>query len=286
MRNRKTFGFFALLLATLIWGTSFVILKTTLDEISVLWVLAIRFLIATFLFGIIILIKHKRIDREHFIGGILMGLTMAAAYLFQTYGLYYTSPGKNAFLTASYCVLVPFLAWLIYKRKPNYINIIAAFVCFLGIGLISLSDGLGTMNKGDILTLFCGIFYGLQLIIISEYVKKCDVTVLSFVEFSTSAILFLVAAMFFEKLPSSLSGIAILKILYMGFICTGLCFFLQAWGQQYTSSSATAVIMPLESVFGALVSYIFYNENFTIRFIIGAIFVSTAIVLNELKSNS
>ena len=159
MKDRKNFlGHLALWGTAFIWGTSFVILKEALDSIGTMWVLALRFIIAAALLLLAAGKRLKTLGRDGLRGGVLLGVCLAAAYIFQTYGLKYTTPGKNAFLTATYCVLVPFMVWAFFKRRPNAANIIAAFMCVFGIGLVSLS-GTSPFNIGDALTLVCGIFY-------------------------------------------------------------------------------------------------------------------------------
>ena len=88
---------------------------------------------------------------------------MYLGYIFQTYGLTHTTPGKKRFLTAVYCVIVPFLVWLLYKQKPDKYNITAAFLCLLGIGLVSLKGDF-SIGIGDLLTLVGGVFFALQVV--------------------------------------------------------------------------------------------------------------------------
>ena len=108
--------------------------------------------------------RLKKIDRGYIKGGMLMGTCLALAYIVQTYGLVYTTPGKNAFLTATYCILVPFLYWAIAHKKPDRYNILAAVVCLIGMGFVCLNNDL-SVNIGDMLTICCGLFYGLHIIV-------------------------------------------------------------------------------------------------------------------------
>ena len=103
--NKANIGRACLIGTTLIWGSSFVILKSALDSITPMWVLAIRFVGAALMMLIACLPRLKKIDRGYIKGGMLMGTCLALAYIVQTYGLVYTTPGKNAFLTATYCIL-------------------------------------------------------------------------------------------------------------------------------------------------------------------------------------
>lgn len=276
-------GRLALFGTAFIWGTSFVILKTTLDSIGALWVLAIRFTVSTLLLGLFAGKKLKKMDRRSFKGSVGMGLCLAVAYIVQTYGLMYTTPGKNAFLTATYCVLVPFMAWGVYKRKPDVSNIAAAFLCITGIGFVSLS-GAGTgVNTGDILTLVCGVFYALQIIMMEQYVSDSDALSVSVIQFGTAALLCWAGALLFEAPPLSVPGSAWLSIGYLSVMCTAVCFFLQAWGMQYTPSSTSAVIMTLESVFGTLISVVFYNEPMTGKLLLGFALIFAAVLISETK---
>lgn len=264
-----------------IWGTSFVILKEALDSIGTMWVLALRFIIAAALLLLAAGKRLKTLGRDGLRGGMLLGVCLAAAYIFQTYGLKYTTPGKNAFLTSTYCVLVPFMGWGFYKRRPNAANIIAAFMCVLGIGLVSLS-GTSPFNIGDALTLVCGIFYALQIILTERFIGDCDALSLTGVEFGMAAVICLAGALIFESAPVGLSLELWGSIAYMGVMCTALCFFLQTWGMRYTPSSTAAVIMTFESVFAIIISVIFYDEPVTVRLICGFTLIIASVIISEM----
>lgn len=281
MKDRKNLlGHLALWGTAFIWGTSFVILKEALDSIGTMWVLALRFIIAAALLLLAAGKRLKTLGRDGLRGGMLLGVCLAAAYIFQTYGLKYTTPGKNAFLTATYCVLVPFMVWAFFKRRPNAANIIAAFMCVFGIGLVSLS-GTSPFNIGDALTLVCGIFYALQIILTERFIGDCDALSLTGVEFGTAAVICLAGALIFESAPVGLSLELWGSIAYMGVMCTALCFFLQTWGMRYTPSSTAAVIMTFESVFAIIISVIFYDEPVTVRLICGFTLIIASVIISE-----
>ena len=214
-------------------------------------------------------------------GSVLIGVCLAAAYIVQTYGLKYTTPGKNAFLTTTYCVMVPFLAWLVYKRKPGLHNVAAAVLCVAGIGFVALDAGFGEVNTGDVLTIFSGVFYALQIILMEQYISGCDSLSVSAVEFSTAAVICLVGTFAFEGTPVMPASGQIFAVLYLAVMCTALCFFLQAWGMKYTPSSTAAMIMTLEAVFGTIFSVILYHEQVTPRLLAGFALIFVAVVLSE-----
>ncbi len=282
MKNRMgLWGRLALLTTAVIWGSSFVILKNAIDGLGVMWVLAMRFTISAALLLALAGKRLRSMSRASVRGSVLIGVCLAAAYIVQTYGLKYTTPGKNAFLTTTYCVMVPFLAWLVYKRKPGLHNVAAAVLCVAGIGFVALDAGFGEVNTGDVLTIFSGVFYALQIILMEQYISGCDSLSVSAVEFSTAAVICLVGTFAFEGTPVMPASGQIFAVLYLAVMCTALCFFLQAWGMKYTPSSTAAMIMTLEAVFGTIFSVILYHEQVTPRLLAGFALIFVAVVLSE-----
>ena len=284
MKNKKAIlGRLALFAATFFWGTSFVVLKNALDQVDLFWILAVRFTISALLLGLFAIPRLRRMVRRSVRGSILIGACLATAYIVQTYGLKYTTPGKNAFLTAVYCVLVPFMAWALFKRKPELSNIVAALLCITGIGFVSLGGETAGLNLGDVLTLFCGVFYALLILMMERYVPDCDALSISVVEFATAAVICWIGTALFGTAPVYVSPALWGSIAYMGVVCTGLCFFLQAWGIQYTPSSTAAVILTYEAAFGALSSVVFYHEPVTLKLLLGFLLIFLSVVISETR---
>ena len=278
----KNLGRLALFTAALMWGISFVVMKSVLDNIPTLYILAIRFLGATLILLPVCARKLKYFDKQYLIGGILMGAVMLIAYIFQTYGLERTTPGKNAFLTSTYCVIVPFLFWLMHKKKPDKYNAIAATVCIIGIGFISLDNNL-SIGTGDLLTIICGFFYALHIVLTTRYIAGRDPVMLAMTQFFTSGVLALVFAFIFETPPASLAAPDLWSMAYLTVVCTAGCIVMQVFGQKYTPPSQAAVIMTLESVFGALSSVILFSEILTPRLILGFSLSFIAVLISETK---
>lgn len=280
--RRGALGRLALIGATLLWGSSFVVLKTTIDSVPTLWVLAIRFTGAAVLMGIPCLKQLRKIDRGCLRAGALMGVMLFAAYTLQTFGLERTTPGKNAFLTATYCVLVPFLWWAFERKRPDRYNLLAALVCITGMAMVSLSDGL-TVGTGEALTMCCGLFYALHIIFTSKGAAKYGVGVLTTLQFATAALLCWVTAPFSAPFPAEVPAGAWLSIAYLCVMCTGVCYLLQTIGQKYTSPQTSSILLTLESVFGTLISVIFYHEALTVRELAGFVLIFCAVLISETK---
>ena len=113
--NKKLniFGQLLLLLATVAWGTSFIILSKTIETVNELFVLCIRFFVSGLMLGLIFIKKIIKMNKRTLFRGVLLGVILSLAYIIQTYGLTLTTPSRNAFLTSSYCVMVPFIVWII-----------------------------------------------------------------------------------------------------------------------------------------------------------------------------
>lgn len=275
-------GRFALVLTTLIWGTSFVILKKTLDEVPTLYVLAYRFTGATILLLLIGMKDLKKIDLQYIKGGMIMGVFLFLAYTIQTYGLFHTTPGKNAFLTTTYCVLTPFIYWAVVKKKPDICNYIAAVICMAGVGFVSLDGDLG-VNIGDILTLCSGMFFALHIVATSKHIRGRSVRALTMIQFATASVLCWIFALLTDPVPTQISTESMWSILYLSVMCTAVCFIFQTYGQKYTPPSTTAVIMTLESVFGTIISVIFYYEQLSPKVLMGFALIFIAVLISETK---
>jgi drug/metabolite transporter (DMT)-like permease len=282
--NQQLVAKLALLLATLIWGSSFIIMKDALDDITTYYLLAIRFTGAFVLLGIVFWKKWKHINKEVIIAGFIMGTALIAAYAFQTFGLMDTTPGKNAFLTAGYCILVPFLFWGVAGTRPDKFNVIAAVLCIVGIGLVALDDNL-SVGRGDLLTLVCCVFYALHIVVSAKFTRTMDVMLLTIGQFFFAAMWSWVLAFLFEP-PLIVSEMSTEIWMVLGYLCvfaTAGALGLQTFGLKYTSPSAGALILSLESVFGVIFSIMVGAEEVTARLLIGFAVIFFAIVVSETK---
>lgn len=274
-----------LFLAAIIWGSAFVVVKESVDSIPTNWLLFMRFGIAALFLSAVFWKRLKKIDEKHIMGSLWVAVTLYIAYIWQTVAIKYTSPGKNAFITAAYCVIVPFLMWLFYKHKPDKFNITAAIICIIGIGLTAVNPSeLTNINKGDRLTLVCALFFALQIIAIERAVKNCDPVVITILQFAFGAIFALIGALTLEQPPAEFGKNEILCTLYLGIMSSGVATLFQIVGQKLAKSqSSAAIILSLESVFGVLFSVLFGYEKPTVIMMIGFMLIFTAVVISETK---
>lgn len=281
-KKQGIIGRLALLATTLIWGTSFVILKSALDSVDTLYILAFRFTGAAVLLLLMGVPQLKKLDRGYLKGGVTMGAFLFLAYVLQTYGLVYTTPGINAFLTATYCILVPFLYWLISRRRPDKYNIVAAVVCITGMAFIFLRDGLKG-GLGETLTVCSGLFFALHIIATDRSAEGRSPVLLSMLQFATAAVLAWICALCTGPVPTSIPSGAVGSIIYLCVMCTAVCFLLQTIGQKYTPPASASVILTLESAFGTLFSVLLGQEVLSFRLVLGFMLIFCAVLISETK---
>lgn len=280
MNLKASAGRLALLAAALIWGSSFVIMKNTVDDVPVFLLLAIRFSIAFVVLGAVFFRRLRGLDRRFILGGMLCGAMLITAYSLQTFGLVGTTPGKNAFLTAVYCVLVPFLAWIFFRKRPTMWNWLAAVLCVAGIGLVSLNGGL-TIAPGDALSLLSGVCYALHIIALSRLGEKGDVFALSIIQFGTTALLAWLLHLLTGPADVHLPLRIWPQLGYLSVLCTCVAITLQALGQKLTPPSQSAILLSLESVFGVLFSLLLGAETLSFQLFSGFTLIFLSVIVSE-----
>ena len=278
--NNATGGRLALLTAAIIWGTSFIVMKDTVDHIPVFQLLAIRFTLAGLLLALIFRKRLMRSARSLLSHGAVCGVLLLSAYATQTFGLKTTTPGANAFLTAVYCVMVPFMAWGFFRKRPTAYNWVAAVLCIGGIGLISLSGDL-TLGIGEALTLVSGLFFALHIMALSHFGGKDDPVALTIVQFAVVATLSWAGTLLTERGAAFPAPAVWPPLLYLTVFATAATLVLQSVGQSLTPPSQSAILLSLESVFGALFSVILGYEALTLPILCGFTLVFVSVIVSE-----
>ena len=284
---KKWLAIGGLILVTVIWGGGFVASDIALESMKPFQIMMVRFLLASVLMGMISLgqknREEKSVDRIGAIrAGILMGIALFVGFSLQIIGLQYTTPSKNAFLTALNVVIVPFIAFIILKKKIRAKGIIGAILSVVGVALLSLNGNL-TLGLGDALTLICAVGFAFQIFFTSEFVKKYPVSVLNMVQMITAFVLSAVSLVFFGETDFQVTTQGWLSVLYLGVISTTLCYLLQTACQRYVDETKAAIVLSMESVFGTIFSIIILHEVITLRMVIGCVIILTAVIISNLS---
>lgn len=272
-----------IVLATIIWGSTFFILKDTLDDVSVYFMLAFRFTVAAVVLAVVFWKKWKLLDKGYLLGGGVMGTLLFLAYAVQNFGLMGTTPGKNAFFTAVYCVIVPFLHWIIDRTRPDRFNVLAAVLCLAGIGFVSWDGGFA-LAMGDGLTLIGGLMYAFHIVAVAHFAKGRDIFLLTVLQFAGVAAWSWICAAVTGGIPADgLPVKAWMVLLYLAIAATTLALLFQNVGQKYTNPSAAAVLLALEAPFGVLFSVLFAQERPTAPMVFGFALIFVSILCSETK---
>lgn len=280
MKNHSMGGRFALLTAAVIWGSSFIVMKDAVADVPVFQLLAIRFTLAGILLALIFRKRLMKAGRTLLRHGAVCGVMLLCAYATQTFGLMTTTPGKNAFLTAVYCVLVPFMSWGIYHRRPTAYNWAAAVMCIAGIGLISLSGDL-SIGAGEWLTLLSGVFFALHIMALSHFGEHDDPVALTIVQFAVVAALSWACTVLFERDAAFPAPAVWPQLLYLTVFATAATLVLQSVGQSLTPPSQSAILLSLESVFGVIFSVLLGREDLTLQLGCGFLLIFVSVIVSE-----
>ena len=282
--NQRAKAEFALAIAAMIWGSTFVVVKDALRDVSPILYLALRFGAAAVLLAPLLLFG-KRPSRRLLLGGLATGLLLGVGMILQTVGLKYTSASNSGFLTSLYIPLVPFVATFVYGVKTGWRERVAVAVATVGIALMSFDPSSFTINRGDVLTLGCAVVFSFQIVMVKHFSSLSDFAWLAWLQISATAVLAALGA------TLGVDGQAFIiwtprlgwafAITIVG--ATVVAFLLQSWGQRNTTASRAALVFATEPVFAGLASYFWLGERLSLTGWLGAGLVFAGIVLAELK---
>jgi drug/metabolite transporter (DMT)-like permease len=280
---KKYLGIIGLLVVAMIWGGGFVASDLALESFTPFQIMVMRFFMATILMLILSFKYIRTITKSELKAGFFLGVFLFLGFAFQTIGLSFSTPSKNAFLTATNVVFVPFIALVIYKKKVSYQSIIGAVMAIIGAGVLALQKNF-SIGLGDSLTLLCAVSFAFQIFLTGEYVGKNRVTILNLIQMLT-AFVFSAIGMFIsgDVIPVTYSNESLYSVLYLGLASTALAFFLQTVSQKHVDETKSAIIMSMEAVFGTLFSIIILKEMLSIKMVIGCILILSAVLVSEIR---
>jgi drug/metabolite transporter (DMT)-like permease len=306
MMPRRFRAELALAGVTLIWGTTFVMVKAALTEVSAFLYLAIRFSLAAIVLTFVYKRKGRcpappvnggtfaeggadatRFARNSLMPGLLAGGLLFTAYVFQTFGLKLTTPSKSAFLTGLSIPMVPLASSIVYKIRPRLVEIAGILVASAGMMLMTLTSASSRfgMNRGDVLSFLCAVVFALHIVVIGHYSPIIGFEPLAVIQIAVVAVAGAVLSTFAEPLRLHWTPAVVATLLMTGLLATAVAFTTQAWAQQYTSPARAALIFALEPVVAWLTSYALTGETLANRGKVGAGMILAGILLVECTGN-
>jgi drug/metabolite transporter (DMT)-like permease len=284
--NRPT-AELALTANAVIWGTTFVLVKAALRDISPALFLAVRFLVAAAALLVLYRGIWKRpVPWKSLAAGAFTGALLYSGFLLQTVGLRLTTPSKSAFITGLSTVMVPLLAALVYKNRPQVTEVIGVLVATVGMGLMTLEGGagsLGSISRGDWLTFWCAIFFAAHIVTLGHFSKQMSFQLLSVSQIGAAAVAALALFPWVETPHVQWQPVVIWAIIITGVLATALAVTIQAWAMRYTTPTRSALIFALEPIFAWITSYCLTGESLSGRAAAGAVLILSGVMLVEMK---
>lgn len=280
-----------LLCCAALWGGSYLVAKVAMTAITPQWLMTMRMtgscIIMFVLFHRVII---PALTREIIIPALVVGVTYYGTMIMQTEGLTTIDPGRSAFLTASYCVLTPFAAWIVAKQRPKLINLVAAIICLTGVGFVALKPGSGALalGVGDWMTIANAVIFSFNLTFLGRYTQRFHPIAVTFMQFAVADVFFLIGALFTEPLPNAswLAPDVIMSFLYLLIGATTLAQIMQNIGLAHVPPSSAAIIMCTESLFAVAFSAIFWGEAIGWTSIVGFSLIFAAVIMSVVTKRS
>ncbi len=277
-----------LLLVVILWGLGFVFVKVGLNGgISPFYLLTIRFLGGFAILYIIFRKSFSRFTKEDVKAGVILGTLQFLGYTFQTYGALMTTAGKNAFFTAINVIIVPYIFWIIHRRRPDIFAFSASLICLFGVGIMSIDRNfnLTNLNNGDILTIICAFFFAGQISLTGYFSRKVEPMKLILMQMLVAGIFFglnLFNPAEFRQIEP-LNGMALVSVVYLTVFSTAIPTVLQTYCQRATTSTRASILLATESLFAPIFAFFILSEVLSRRTFVGAALILLAVIVSETK---
>jgi drug/metabolite transporter (DMT)-like permease len=280
-RLQTTLADLGLLYASAIWGSTFFLVKASLDTVDPTVMVGYRFLIAAGLMGVFLLFTGQPLFKD-FMPGLKIGLVLAALYIPQTIGLGLTSAANSGFITGLFVAFAPFLMILILKERPRpqqWLGVVLSL-----IGLWFLTGGLSAINAGDLITLLSAFMYALHIILADRFISGAlDPYRLSFQQFFVVGCTGLLISILFGR-PLGVSEISgVYTIVFLAVFPTLSAFVIQFKAQEITSPVKVSLIFTLEPVFAGIFAWTLGGEEFIPIRAFGGLLIFLAIVVSTVR---
>ena len=277
-----------LLLIGILWGMGFVTVKIGLNAgMNTFYLMWLRFLGSFVLLSILFRKKIKKVSKDDLKAGVILGIIQYFGYVFQTYGAANTTVGKNAFFTAINVIIVPYIFWILNKKRPDIFSFSASIICMIGVGIMSIDGNLSFthLNKGDVITIISAFFFALQVAYTGYFGRKVHPMNLVLLQMLVGGLLFagtqFATSGLREVIP--LHGETLMAIIYAVVFSTAIPMLLQIYCQRLTTATRASILMSTESMFAPIFAFFVLGEIMTLRVALGAVFILFSVVVSETK---
>jgi drug/metabolite transporter (DMT)-like permease len=289
----KPRAYILLSLIVVVWGSTFVVVKTALADASPTLFNLLRMALAFLMLVVMYRPKLGTLTRWQWIGGATVGVCLTIGYQFQTAGLRLTTASKSGFITGSVVVLVPLLSAIPWLRtspgaRPDLRAVLGAIVAFIGLALLTIPTGaagdlLRTINPGDWLTLACAVGFALHLLAMAKTSRRIPYHMLAILQTGFATIFLLICLPCFERPFLHLTPRLAFALVITAFLATAVAFVVQSWAQSILPATSTTLLLTMEPVFAWITSFLVLGERLGGRGIFGAALVLAGILFTELR---
>jgi len=295
--KKEIISTFLLFIAALCWGTSYTARKLGIVYVTPLFFNGLRFLLGClFIFMIYFVVQKGRLDpsksnrdielfpvKTQMAGASLMGLFLALGAVFQQEALVYGSVGKIAFFTALYTIMVPMISAIFLRTKIPFKVWGGAVIAVIGIYLIG-GGGNFSMTVSDVLALSCALTFAFQILLTGKYASKSNSIFLSMIQTLVAGTVNLILSLIFESGNTFQDVMHVFwPLMVSAFIAITIPYSLQIIAQRNAPPSIAAIVLSLESVFGAMFGAIILRERMSVIQITGCVLIFSAIIISQIR---
>ncbi|MBI9067340.1 MAG: EamA family transporter [Salinivirgaceae bacterium] len=281
--SNKLIYTFWLVLVSIVWGSTFFLIKDTVATVNENLIVFSRCFLAFVAMFIYQLSKDRKslFEKSGIIYGSVLGVLLALTYTSQTIGLKFTSTGHSAFITSSAVIAVPFILFIFYKFKIVSIDILAVAIVFIGLFLLTY-DFDTDINKGDVITIITALTCAFHIVISGRAVKKANTLTIVTYQFLAASLVSFIAWSLSGDMQLNFGMKAGFSLLYLGLIGTLFCYFVSVWVQKYVTSLKVAIVFSLEPVFAAIFGFFFLHEILNPKELIGASLILAGVIAHSI----
>jgi len=269
-----------MVVATLLWGATFVVVRDSLAALTPAAVVTIRFGAAAALLALVILMRRRPLGRATLVGGVVTGFATAGGYLFQAVGLMSTSAGSSAFLTSAGTLLAGLLAWPILRQRPTPWLALGLLVALVGSALLTLRAG-WVLGIGEAWTLLGAATYALQIVGLAHWAPRGDAVAITGIQAVVTALCTFPFAGDLAGQMGALDGAGWARMAYLAVCGSVAAPLLQVLAQRTLSPGRIGLLFALEPVFALVVALAVAGERFVPRWWAGAALILAAVVMVE-----
>ncbi len=296
-KHIRLIAFLTLIGVVVMWGLAPVASKAIFNEENPAYspgmLVAIRGLFAVIVIAAFINKGFKQINKSYILTAIPAGIILALAYIFQFTGLKYTDPSKNAFLENISCITIPIFMFIFVREKPTWYSVVAALICVVG-SIFLIGNGFAILHffdnvtfLGDGFSAIGGLFFGLDIAFTKVYCKDKDPLLYVFLQLCVLTVVcfaytFIFEGAIFHTLAFSIDWLSILEVLFLGVVCTALCWVARAWAMKYIDALTVSLLVPLSAVVATTLSIAFGMEQFNFNLLVGGLIILLSIAVSAI----